>query len=149
MNQHETITSDIHRAIDGCGDVETITPETIADALIARYGGTKNDPYVAWGGREHFKHMARQALASKFDITKPADDDETGELFADKLQGRYPVPTAGGGERGYKRLDSLSETELAWNVRRLRRAGRSLLAHANALEAYGAAHHDPARQAAA
>lgn len=137
MNQHETITSDIHRTVDDLGDIEIITPSAIADALIERYAGKDANLYLVWAGREHFKQMARQVLASKFDITAADLSDTTGELFSDKLQKRYPVPAGADGEKSYKSLEALTEYEVAWNVQRMERASRTLQAHARTLKAWG------------
>lgn len=136
MNQHETIVTDIHLAIEGLDGADTITAQSVADALLAKYADDELNPYIAFASLEHFKQMARQVLGAKFDVKSQALGDTTGELFSEQLQERYPVPAAKGDEHAYKRLDALTEYEVAWNVQRLERAGRSLLAHARTLRAW-------------
>lgn len=136
MNQHEAIVLEIHAAVDALGGADSITTQSVAEAVQAKYGTEGVSPYIAYASLEHFKQMARQVLALKFDVAAKELGEATGELFDDRLQERYPVPAPRGEERVYKRLEALTDIEVAWNVQRLERAGRSLIAHARTLRAW-------------
>jgi hypothetical protein len=82
------------------------------------------------------RQIARAFCSRKFDplhrVAHAADD-----LFPETLQERYPVRPTPGEEPRYVLLDALSAEDRAYNVERMRRAGRALQKHADALEADG------------
>lgn len=134
MSLYETITNDIHDVVDRFGG-SAISPTSVALSLQGRYAGGALEPEIAYTSLEHLKQMARTALRRRFDKTEAPEVDQ-GELFSGQLQQRYPVPTKAGDDPLYKRLEDLSETELAWNEARLGKAADALVAHRRALSAY-------------
>lgn len=135
MSLYETITSDIHQIIDAQG-ASSISPTTIAVALQQRYSTGKLDAAIAYSSLEHFKQMARAGLRRRYGAADRTVEEDQGELFAGKLQDRYPVPTRAGQDPLYKRLEDLTEIELAWNEARFSRTVEALLAHRRALIAF-------------
>jgi hypothetical protein len=134
MSLFETITADIHAAIDTAG-TEPISPTTIALQLQHRYAPRRLVAPIAYTSLEHLKQMTRSVLRRRFDKTDLPDPDQ-GELFSGDLQERYPVPTPAGYDPLYKRLEDLTEPELVWNERRLGKSADALQAHRRALAAY-------------
>lgn len=140
MKPHERIMSDFHRMIDEKGDIEEITPASLALNAMSIYSKERLEPEIEYTSYEHLKGMARKALARRYDHGDGeeayGEDESQGSLFK-QLQERYPVPKVKGREPTYKLRSHLSEYERAWNVGQLRKAGRARLAHADALEAEG------------
>lgn len=136
MSLHETIVADIARFIDGMGDCDIITPDSIARACVEKYSEGRLEAHIAYASLEHFKQMARAALRGRFE--DEGDDNpayEQGELFSGHLQERYPIPRTEG-VAAYKRREALTADEVKWNVRSLRRAADARQMHARALEAW-------------
>lgn len=91
---------------------------------------------VYWGCHHTFREMARMYFRQKLDpIHNTEDDDGQLTLFSGVLQKHYPVPVAPGEEGYYVAVEDLTPEQIAFNVHRLRKTGRSYLAHADALAA--------------
>lgn len=133
MTIHENIAHELQRLIDAA-DADIITPASLAIAIQANYG-TGLEPHIAYTSLEHLKHMARRALAGRYDAESDEAESLQGELFAG-LQDRYPTPRVTGQEPVYKRREALTEDEVAWNVQALRKAANSRLLHADKIEAW-------------
>lgn len=135
MSIHETIRADIARAIEEHEGEAVLTATSIADALQRAYATAPIPDAIRYASFEHLKQMARKELAGRFEPDQAAEGDTTGELFSTHLQVRYPIPRKAGDDPVYKRRELLTEFERKWNVERMRKTGRSLLRHADALEA--------------
>lgn len=138
MSLFEDIKVEIHRFVDDRRDCAILSPAAVAVAIYAKFVTTEVDARIAYAAHEHFKHMARKELAARFEDRgedNPAYSGQ-GELFSGHLQERYPVPRKKDEDPVYKRLQDLTQEELRWNVRSLRRSADARLAHADALAAY-------------
>lgn len=135
MSLHDQIATDINDVIEQQGGIDIISPASVALILHGRYGGAEAEPHIAYASLEHLKHMARSRLAKRFDKASDPTEIDQGELFANALQQRYPVPTPKGQDAIYKATEALTYDELMWNAARLEKAGKTLLAHSRALRA--------------
>lgn len=134
MSIYETITTDIHAVVDQY-DGSDISPTSVALALQQQYAAGRLEPTIAYTSLEHLKQMARAVLRRRFDKAESPDVAQA-ELFSGQLQERYPVPTAPGADHVYKRLEDLTEIELAWNEARLGKTADALMEHRRTLAAY-------------
>lgn len=141
MNQHQQIMVEMQRQYDELGNAIIVSPDALAYKVYLHFQKKKAvDPHIQYTSLEHMKSMARKFLAKNHDPALKADepdDDDQAQMFSGELQDRYPVPTKKGEERQYKKRSALTHDERSWNVKRLRKAGKSLLEHADALEAEG------------
>jgi hypothetical protein len=83
------------------------------------------------------RQIAREKLRHQFDpsvvVAKALGEDEE-DLFPETLQDRYPRHPHRGEERSYRLRELMNDEDVAYNVARMRKAGRALLKHADALE---------------
>lgn len=136
MSMHEEIVAAIHRAIEGLGDAVALSPTGVALAVQRAFIESPLEPHVQYASLEHFKQMARSALARRFDAEGEESIAHQGEMFSGQLQDRYPTPRKHGQEPTYKQRDALSQDELAWNIAMLRKSAAARLEHADALQAW-------------
>lgn len=138
MSLHESIMAEMTRYIDDRRDCAILSPSAIAAAVLRVYSADSLEPHVEYASLEHFKNMARKTLARRFD--DEGDDNpvyaDQGELFSGHLQDRYPVPRKAGTDPVYKLREALTDDEVRWNLRSLRKSADARLAHADALEAW-------------
>ena len=84
------------------------------------------------------RQIAREKLRRQFDPTSVIDEalkhGEDDDLFPETLQDRYPRRKRRGEERVYILRALMDDDDVAYNVQRMRKAGRALLKHADALE---------------
>jgi hypothetical protein len=140
MTIREDITTVIGQWIDDRGEIAVISPTALAVATMRYFEDGGIEPHVEYTSLEHFKQIARQVLAHRYD--DEGEDNEAyggdqGELFSGSLQDRYPLPRRRGAEPQYKLRRLLTATERAWNVEQLRKSAMARLEHADALEAEG------------
>lgn len=138
MSLHESIATEMARFIEARHDCAILSPAAIASATLQAFCPEQLEPHIAYASLEHFKNMARKALARRFEDEgdeNPAYAGQ-GELFSGHLQDRYPVPRKAGTDPVYKLRDALSDDEVRWNLQTLRRSADARLAHADALEAW-------------
>lgn len=138
MSMHEQIQQVILSVIhdlDAEGIV-SISPTTIALRVHSEFGSDSESPHIQYASIEHFKQMARKALAGKFSTQAHESNVYMDDLFSGHLQTRYPIPTPRGQEPVYKSRDALTNEELDWNIEQLRKSAMSRLQHADALQAY-------------
>ena len=124
------------------GQVEVISPAYVADAVRSNLDPESDSPeLIARSATLHFREKCRKLLAKRHDPVKRAElfvDGESEDLFGYLLQDYYPSRLRGdGSEPVYVKRDQLSAEEIKTNANRMRKAGQSLLQHADALEAYG------------
>lgn len=155
MSLHEQIATDINDVIEHHDGVDAISAASVALTLHDRYGGNDAEPHLAYASLEHLKHMARARLGKRFGALGGSPLEAQGELFANALQERYPVPTPKGHDPVYKLTSALTHDEILWNAVRLEKAGKTLLEHSRALKSlaqersHAPANDTPAQGAAA
>lgn len=138
MSLHEAISTAMVRFIEDRRDCAIISPAAVAAATLQAFNAERLEPHIEYASLEHFKNMARKVLAHRFDDegeTNPAYAAQ-GEMFSGHLQDRYPVPRKKGEDAVYKLREALTDDEVRWNLRSLRRAADARLLHADALEAW-------------
>ena len=135
MSLHEQIATDINDVIEGHDSIDAISAASVALILHDRYGGADAEPHLAYASLEHLKQMARARLGKRYGAATSSPNEAQGELFANALQERYPVPTPKGEDPVYKLTSALTHDELLWNAARLEKAGKTLLEHSRALKA--------------
>jgi hypothetical protein len=138
LSLHESIATAMARFIEDRRDCAILSPAAIASATLQTFCEDRLEPHVEYASLEHFKNMARKALAARFDDEGEQNTSYAaqGELFSGHLQERYPVPRVAGTDPVYKLRDSLTDDEVRWNLRTLRKSADARLAHADALEAW-------------
>lgn len=135
MSLHEDIQMRLARAHEGMAHAISITPASLALAVMREYSPDALEPHIEYGCYEHFKHMGRKFLAGRHNADGDENPAHQGELFSGHLQDRYPVPRKAGEEPVYKLREHLTAQERAWNVAALRKSAEARLLHADALEA--------------
>lgn len=123
-------------------DVEILSPEVIADLVDQRLDPEQVAPQAkTYASVMHLRAEVRKYLARHFDPVEKAKRSAAGEqsdLFAGVLQDYYPVIRLVDGEQtlAYTPRDCLSRADTVRLVQRMEKAGRSLIKHAKALQAY-------------
>lgn len=135
MSLHEEIITDMHRVMD-MTDADIVTPASLARAVQSKYRSGKLEPHIEYTSFEHFKQLARKVLSGRLDTESDENESYQGELFTGRLQTRYPIPRQAGDEPAYKLLERLTDAEVKWNIRSLRKSADARLEHADALEAW-------------
>ena len=123
-------------------EVDIISPAYVAESVSNSLDPEHDSPeLIAWCATLHLRERCRKLLAKRHDPVKKAESFANGEnedLFGYLLQDYYPSKFRGGGsEPVYIKRDKLTAEEINFNAKRMRRAGESLLQHADALQAYG------------
>lgn len=138
MSLHESIAAEMTRYIEDRRDCAIISPAAIASATLRTFCDVSLEPHIEYASLEHFKNMARKVLAHRFEDEGEANPSYAaqGELFSGHLQDRYPLPRKAGDDPVYKLREHLTDDEVRWNLRSLRRSADARLAHADALEAW-------------
>jgi hypothetical protein len=136
MSLHEEIGSAIQREIELLEGAIVLSPTTLAIAVQRRFIEESIQPHIQYTSLEHLKHMARRALAGRYEADGEENESHQSEMFAGHLQDRYPTQRAKGSEPQYKLRNALSADELDWNIRQLRKSAAARLEHADALQAY-------------
>jgi hypothetical protein len=140
MSDEEELAQAVQKVIDDNADLGEISPAWVATAVMKAIGFPRDlHPLGYVGCHLELRQIARQKLRHQFDPTSAAHD-EGEDLFPDTLQDRYPRRPDRGQEPVYVVRSLLSRVDVAYNVERMRRAGRALLRHADALEEWGEAH---------
>ena len=135
MSLHEDIVVEMHRIVDQ-SRADIITPASLAISVQNQFVKGRLEPHIEYTSLEHFKQLARKVLSAKHDADSDENEVYQGELFSGLLQTRYPLPRQAGEEPAYKLLEFMSPSEIAWNVKTLRRSAEARLQHADALEAW-------------
>jgi hypothetical protein len=92
-------------------------------------------PLVYLASHLQLRQIARELCRKSFEGDE--DSKKQHELFPD-LQWRYPSARSKEQEEPeYVRLELLAQTDVTYNVARLRKEGRAKLRHADSLEAWG------------
>lgn len=137
MTMHEDLHTALQQKIESLEGVTLLSPTSVALAVQRHFAGDQLlEPHVQYASLEHLKLMARQVLAKRFgSFGAPPEDDQPylDETFSN-LQKWYPTPRKGGQERGYKKLEDLSDDEVLWNINMLKRSAGARIDHAEALK---------------
>ena len=138
MSLHDDVQQQMQKVINDCAGAKMLSPTALALAVYDTYTDEKGGPHVSYGCIEHFKQMARAILARKLDPRSEVSESVAyqGDMFSGLLQQHYPILPVPNDDPVYKRLELLSDGELAWNVSTLRKSAHARLEHADALEAY-------------
>jgi hypothetical protein len=116
-----------------------LKPAWIATEAMAKLGAEdmqKANPLVYLAAHLQLRQIAGKACRKQFDVDDEEALDPAQQNMFPGLQSRYPAAHAEDGEPSYVLRDSLDADDVAFNVQRLRREGRSKLERANALEAW-------------
>src|SRR5260221_7641515 len=133
----------IQAIIDVHGAEERITPAWIATEAMINLGAQElqqSMPRVYLAAHLHLRQLARHACRKQFEADPDGDGDDAldpaqQELFPG-LQTRYPSAHAKNEEPSYVLRDAMSARDVSFNVKRLRREGKTKLGRADALEAW-------------
>ncbi len=139
MNEAGKISAEIDTQYAALSEAVVISPNALAARVFSALSNGLENKIVAHAGSEHIKEVCRKFLARHKDKPAAAIEQSTLDLgdWDGQLQDRYPGKPTPGAEPRYVLREHLSPDDRAWNVARLRKAGRSLLKHADALEAEG------------
>lgn len=145
----KTLIEAVEKVISRNNDMRAISPAWVATAVMVEIGfAAKVHPVGYVGCHLYARQIARQSLRKKFDpasADSDDDDDDQPRLFTGTLQTKYPRRREPGEEPTYVHIDDLTDDDIAFIVTRMRATARSLLKHADALEAW----HTARRRAAA
>ncbi len=143
---HEKDTKDADRLRDVVQQIinnrkaeERLSPSRIAtEALVNLDAGElqKTKPLVYLAAHLQLRQIARQACRKQFDADDEDALDPAQQDMFPGLQSRYPAAHADVEEPSYVMRDVMTARDVAFNVRRLRREGRTKIARADALEAW-------------
>lgn len=136
MSAHEQIFTLINIQIEKASSTIELSPTNLALAVQRQFIDEYTDILIKYSSLEHIKHMARKALAGRFEADGEENEAHQGELFSGHLQDRYPTPRKRGEAPIYKLREHLSVAEADWNVEQLRKSARARVLHANALQAW-------------
>jgi hypothetical protein len=128
----------VQAIIDACKDDKRISPALIASEAMAKLKATdlqQTNPLVYLAAHLHLHHIARHLCRNQFEDDDNALDAAQQELFPG-LQSRYPTARSDKEPPSYVVRDSMTANDVAFNVTRLRLAGRTKLGRADALEAW-------------
>ena len=135
----DDILQELRRAMEALNDAPTLSPTTLARFAFEHYRAKeKIEPHIEYGTVEHYKQLSRELLSGRFSPAVRAEQMASGQqdAFSELLQDRYPVAVPQGSDPQYKRRELMSLGELDWNIEHIRKAGHTLLAHGDALQAY-------------
>jgi len=139
LSAHSEIEQTIRRIIGDLNNAGAVAlgPTAIALRTYDEFARPEDDIHIKYASVEHFKQMARSALAKQYD---PDDGEESeayqGDMFSGHLQARYPIPRKRDEEPIYKPRELLTASELDWNIAQLEKSAQARLRHADALRLY-------------
>ena len=125
--------------------VVLIDPNMVADAVLADIDPGRDSPdLAAYCATMDLRQRCRKFLARRHDPVEKAAafaSFQSEDLFSGLLQDYYPAQRpdeSGTTVAMYVRRDQLAQFELRRVAKRLRKAGNSMIEHADALEAFAA-----------
>jgi len=137
MTDEKRLAELVARLIESRRSESRISPGWIATEAMKDLDPERvSPPLVYIGCHLELRQIARSQLRGRFE--RDPGESEQHKLWPD-LQARYPV-LRGGEEPEYVRLEDLTQTDVGYNVARLRAEGNAKLRHADALEAWGRSH---------
>jgi len=139
----ETALNYIRRIIDDARPDEVLRPSKIATEACARLNGASllASEDEGWQimyclAHEQCRHFADHELERP--DPKPKDENEQLTLNYPLLLPRYPTAPRPDEEQGLIAREQMSDADVAYNVRRLRKKSRTLATHADQLERWHA-----------
>ena len=145
MKESEGLYQVVNEVIEGISDADEIIPTWVATkAMIFLQAKTmqRSHPLVYLGCHLQLRQIARTVLRQHFEpSTEETIKERSMQYLFTELQQRYPAAKVNPqDEPRYIKLDLMSEEDIEFNVSRMRIAGKALLKHADALEAWGREH---------
>ncbi len=139
-SETQPLTAVVAKIIETRRNEKRINPSWIAtEALLEIDPDKVSVPLVYLGCHLELRQIARGLLRQHFENPSSPADDEVAQhdLFPD-LQRRYPsARSKEAAEPEYVLLDEMTDSDIWFNVGRLRKEGTAKLRHADALEAFG------------
>lgn len=139
MTEEEELAAVVQRIIDLCVHTAEVSPAWVATQAMVVIGFDRGLHRLGYAGCHlELRQIARAKLRGRFDPVEPKSDD-IDDLFPETLQERYPRRPKRGEEPVYVLLHLLTDDDVAYNVKRMRRAAGALNRHADRLEAWNSA----------
>lgn len=139
MTEEEELSSIVQKIIDLCIKTAEVSPAWVATQAMTVIGFDRSLHRLGYAGCHlELRQIARAKLRGRFDPVEPKTDD-IDDLFPETLQERYPRKPKRGEEPVYVLLHLLTDDDVAYNVKRMRRAAGALNRHADRLDAWNAA----------
>jgi hypothetical protein len=132
----------VQKIIEGHKAEERLSPAWIATEAMVKLDAAelqKSKPLVYLAAHLQLRQIARHACRKQFEPVEPDDDEGLDPAQQDLfpgLQSRYPAAHADDEEPSYVVRDAMTDKDVSFNVRRLRREGKSKISRADALEAW-------------
>jgi hypothetical protein len=139
MTAEEQLYAAVQKVIDDYHLVGEVSPSWIATQAMSEIEFPRSLHALGYVGCHlEIRQIARQKLRRQHDPYAKAKASIEGEddLFAETLQERYPRQPRPSEESIYALRELLTRADVQYNVERMRRGGRALLKHADALQAW-------------
>ena len=140
MNEDKIVEaiSKVTQPLDEAG-VEFISAQSVATAVMEYIDPDGVSPAIVdLAARLHITEIARRILAKRHDpevkVENALKEGQQGDFWSGVLQERYPVNRKG--SIGYVLREKCTDAELIKCAARMKKAGQSLVKHANALLSY-------------
>jgi len=141
MSEEERLAQVVQQMIDDHRDLAAISPAWVATQAMEVIEFPRGLHPLGYAGCHlELRQIARAKLRRQFDPTSREREDFEEDFFPETLQDRYPRRQNPDDEPVYIPRGLMSQSDIDYNVGRMRRAGYGLLKHAQALEEWGAAH---------
>lgn len=137
----EQLYAAVQKVIDDYRLVGEVSPSWVATQVMVEIEFPQSLHALGYiGCHLEIRQIARQKLRRAHDPYAKVKASVEGEddLFPETLQERYPRKPVPDEEPLYALRDLLTKSDVEYNVARMRRGGRALLKHADALEAWDA-----------
>lgn len=141
MTAEEQLYAAVQTVIDDYQDAGEVSPSWLATQVMDKIEFPRSLHALGYVGCHlEIRQIARQKLRRAHDPNARVEASVEGEddLFPETLQERYPRQPRPPEEPIYAKRDLLTRADVQYNVERMRRGGRALLKHADALEAWDA-----------
>jgi hypothetical protein len=141
MTQGDRLSDLLELVLDVAHNTVDVSPAWAASAALSRLGfslvgATDNMQLVYAAAHFGLRQMAREKLRKHDPVEAAEVYGQEAMQFAGTLQRRYPRKPEQDVEPVYSLRDHLTGADVAYNVDRMRKAGRALEKHANALHAW-------------
>jgi phospholipid N-methyltransferase len=141
MTAEEQLYAAVQKVIDDYRLVGEVSPSWIATQVMSEIEFPQSLHILGYVGCHlEVRQISRQKLRHAHDpyANVKASIEAEDDLFPETLQERYPREPRKAEEPIYALRDLLTEADVRFNVERMRRGGKALLKHADALEAWNA-----------
>jgi hypothetical protein len=138
MTAEELLYAAVQKVIDDHVNVGEVSPSWIATQVMLDIDFARELHELGYVGCHlEVRQIARHKLRKQHDPNARVADvirDEQQEMFPETLQDRYPRRQKTGEEPIYALRHLLTHDDVQFNTDRMRRGGRALLKHADALD---------------